>query len=195
MHGAHCYNCGYARMPMEGVGATCPRCKKDYADRPPIVSEHQSDPRPETQPAPVTHAAPSSNPRRLPGRNRTTGFTLLGYPAWFTLFMLSGTIVFVLVFVSASMRPSSAARSNPIYDASAAQFACQGFVENRLKAPSTADFAPFHKMAISGSGTGPWSVRGYVDSQNSFGAKLRSSFTCTVEFSGADAKLIELTIH
>lgn len=49
-------------------------------------------------------------------------------------------------------------------------------VAARLKAPSTADFCEMSESTISLSGD-TWTVRGYLDAQNSFGAPLRNSFT------------------
>lgn len=61
----------------------------------------------------------------------------------------------------------------------AAEVMCQQFVEDRLKAPTTADFDTAH------SGEGPtYTVTGTVDAENSFGAKVRSSFTCQVTYEG-----------
>jgi hypothetical protein len=65
--------------------------------------------------------------------------------------------------------------------------ACQHFVNERLKAPSTAKYRDWfgdQKPAATGSGDGPFTIVSTVDSQNSFGAELRSSFTCTVTRSG-----------
>lgn len=53
---------------------------------------------------------------------------------------------------------------------------CEDAVEARLKAPSTADF---HSSA-SETKPGVWRVVGAVDAQNSFGAKIRTGFYCTV---------------
>ena len=61
-----------------------------------------------------------------------------------------------------------------------AQIACEEMVRDRLKSPSTADFSD-----VSTSGFGPYIVRGSVDSQNSFGATIRSSFSCNLELSGS----------
>ena len=49
-----------------------------------------------------------------------------------------------------------------------------------LKAPATAVFPPLDTMVISGS-NGIYNVSGYVDSQNSYGAMIRSTFTYNVE--------------
>ena len=49
-----------------------------------------------------------------------------------------------------------------------------------LKAPATAVFPSFDEMVVNGS-NGHYSVSGYVDSQNSYGAVVRSSYTFNVE--------------
>ena len=118
--------------------------------------------------------------------------TIVGHPPWVVLVVCSLTFAGAWIYGSANNKESS---PKPIYDATAAQMACERFVEARLKAPATADFAPFHKQLISGNGKGPWTVIGYVDSQNSFGAMLRSNYTCTVEFSGNSTNLTSLSLY
>ena len=49
-----------------------------------------------------------------------------------------------------------------------------------LKAPSTAVFPAFDEMVVNGS-NGRYSVSGFVDSQNSYGATIRSTYTYNVE--------------
>ncbi len=49
-----------------------------------------------------------------------------------------------------------------------------------LKAPATAVFPGFDEMIVNGSG-GHYSVSGFVDSQNSYGATIRSQYTYNVE--------------
>jgi hypothetical protein len=58
---------------------------------------------------------------------------------------------------------------------------CQERVAAELKAPSTADFPGYDERSISHSGV-DWFVTSYVDAQNSFGAKLRTHYTCTASF-------------
>jgi hypothetical protein len=67
----------------------------------------------------------------------------------------------------------------------------QGFVEKVLKAPSTAsyggvfsgDFQSYEKV-VSDLGDRKYHVRAWVDSQNSFGATIRTHFTCDLHDSG-----------
>lgn len=62
-----------------------------------------------------------------------------------------------------------------------AQRVCEEqFVPARLKAPATAKFTA---VTVTHAG-GAYRVTGSVDSQNGFGALVRSSFSCTVHTSG-----------
>jgi hypothetical protein len=54
---------------------------------------------------------------------------------------------------------------------------CEEAITNRLKAPATAEFSNFTKEELDGRLT---AVRGTVDSENGFGAMIRSSFKCHV---------------
>ncbi len=49
-----------------------------------------------------------------------------------------------------------------------------------LKAPATAVFPSFGEMIVNGS-DGHYSVSGFVDSQNSYGASIRSQYTYNLE--------------
>jgi hypothetical protein len=52
--------------------------------------------------------------------------------------------------------------------------ACRSGVEARLKSPASAQYS---SLTVTRNANG-WIVTGAVDSQNSFGAMLRSTFTC-----------------
>src|SRR4051812_45415971 len=66
---------------------------------------------------------------------------------------------------------------------------CEDFVKKRLKAPSTADFSA-EEVTSDGD---MYTVQGDVDAQNSFGAQLRSHFTCAVRSEGDQWKLQSIT--
>ena len=55
------------------------------------------------------------------------------------------------------------------------------FVIKRLKAPSTADFPWYDESFVTDLGGGEFRVSAYVDAQNSFGAKIRSNYTCVLK--------------
>lgn len=67
---------------------------------------------------------------------------------------------------------------------------CEEFVKDRLKAPATAEFdtEPGTKSGKA------WVVQGVVDSENGFGAMLRSDFTCRLRYAGDDEwQLVKLS--
>ena len=49
-----------------------------------------------------------------------------------------------------------------------------------LKAPASAKFPGFDEMVVNGS-NGHYSVSGFVDSQNSYGASIRSNYTYSIQ--------------
>jgi hypothetical protein len=63
---------------------------------------------------------------------------------------------------------------------------CQDFVEDRLKAPSSADFPQLSDWTAAKTGPDQWRIRSYVDAENSFGATIRSHFVCEVRYVGND---------
>lgn len=72
-----------------------------------------------------------------------------------------------------------------------AKVMCEGFVKDRLVSPATADF-PWTDYTASCTGT-RCTVSSYVDSQNRFGAMLRTTYRCLVEETGPDRwTLLEL---
>ncbi|MCL1870998.1 MAG: hypothetical protein FWF90_11375 [Promicromonosporaceae bacterium] len=65
-----------------------------------------------------------------------------------------------------------------------ARTVCEGWVKDQLKAPATAHF-------VDGSSTGSagtYSISGSVDAENSFGALIRTDWTCTIDYSATDKK-------
>lgn len=63
---------------------------------------------------------------------------------------------------------------------STAKFCAQEQVKEMLKAPSTADFPWLDGWAIAPQGGDVYKVQSYVDAENSYGAKIRSNFSCDV---------------
>jgi hypothetical protein len=77
-------------------------------------------------------------------------------------------------------------------DAYSAQLMCeQHFVKDKLLAPASAKFSPDSETNAISYGNEVWIVTGYVDSQNAFGAMLRSPYTCTVKYVGKDTWHLE----
>ncbi len=64
---------------------------------------------------------------------------------------------------------------------SSAHFQSQWYVKKRLKCPSTAKFSWFYPEVVGYLGDGRFRVAGHVDSENSFGAKIRQNYLCVVK--------------
>lgn len=67
-----------------------------------------------------------------------------------------------------------------VADTTDAKVICQQFVQDKLKAPTTANFAPYSAQTATVVSAGTFDVQGYVDAQNSFGANLRTTYQCRV---------------
>lgn len=72
-----------------------------------------------------------------------------------------------------------------------AENVCYDAVLDELKAPSTADLV---NISAYPDGDDHWIVNGSVDAENSFGAMLRSEFTCDLEQSGDQWQIISVEI-
>lgn len=130
-----------------------------------------------TTPDPNANPNPSdTTPTPTKQTNKAGGTAIL---------IVFGLVVLCCVGVMiASMKGGDRAPNG--YDA---EIACEKFVKDRLKAPSTAKFS---NVQHTGGG-GRWTVTGAVDAQNSFGAMIRSNFTCSVRLDGDTWYLVSLT--
>lgn len=97
---------------------------------------------------------------------------------WWPYLVAIAAIVLVIGFLVTRGGPSEPTAEDLQRDAK--RVCTDDFVPKRLKAPSTAKFTG---VSVSGDGT-TYTVTGQVDSQNTFGAQVRASFTCTVRSSG-----------
>lgn len=58
----------------------------------------------------------------------------------------------------------------------------QDYVERQLKSPGSAKFCSYRDASVSySSSTDKYTISGWVDAENSFGATLRSNFTVTLK--------------
>lgn len=105
------------------------------------------------------------------------------------LWLIAALFVMVIVFgaISGGQKSKEPTKSTAFY-------MCQEFVSRQLKAPKTADFASMSDSNVSGIGNDTYSVVSYVDSQNSFGAMIRTSYRCKVKYEGDEKwRLVDLT--
>lgn len=67
-----------------------------------------------------------------------------------------------------------------------ASIVCQNLVESQLRAPATAEF-PWIPDQVILLGRHEYDITSHVDSQNGFGALLRSQYSCRIKHKGGDA--------
>lgn len=99
-------------------------------------------------------------------------------PAWLWWFLGACGVALVVMVVAIGVISFNGG-SNSV----SAEIMCEQFIEDRLRSPGTADFE--HTSTRPG-GTGEWTVTGQVDSENGFGALVRSTYRCEVEHEGGD---------
>jgi hypothetical protein len=95
-------------------------------------------------------------------------------------------VIFVCVLCSCLVFSNLTSKKDQKHDYSnMAVIQCQNFVKDRLKSPGSAEF-PFLEHTIKDLGNQTFEVVSYVDSQNSFGALLRTYYTCRIQYVGSD---------
>lgn len=106
-----------------------------------------------------------------------------GHGRLFKKIIMLVVILFVGVGVVLSIMTSGSKGSKKTakLDEWSAQVACEQAVSERLKSPSSADFSGWTR---TDNGNNTFAITGYVDAQNSFGAKVRTQFRCTVRDNG-----------
>ncbi len=71
---------------------------------------------------------------------------------------------------------------------------CEAAMTQRLRSPGTADYPFGHVANVTPVTANRYRLRSYVDSQNGFGATLRTQFVCTVEGQGDSFKVVDLSV-
>jgi hypothetical protein len=71
---------------------------------------------------------------------------------------------------------------------------CQNPVRRQLRSPSTAKF-PFisdRAVRVNHTGLGQYSVDGYLDAQNAFGATVRTRWNCQIHYTGTGWRIVRV---
>ena len=95
-----------------------------------------------------------------------------------------GTILVVIWIIGAIMGPGEP-------DEIDAFVMSRQFVEKALKFPSTAEFCSFTDARIVDLGEGRFRVSAWVDSQNGFGATVRTQYVCVLSGEDSDTWTLE----
>lgn len=152
----------------------CPECQKDVSTGA-AACPHCGRPQ-QRAAAPAAAHPPSTTPEQAKQQQAVKGCAL-GCLGILGLGLVMGVCV-------TKTGKAPAEKADPI----TAYVMCKGFVENRLKAPATAEFSGYGSSTVSRVSPNQFRVAGTVDAQNSFGAKIRNRFSCDLSYDPASDK-------
>lgn len=94
-------------------------------------------------------------------------------------------LVIWLLYAMVSCGSQESAEDKQVEMKQHAALVSRRFVEQYLKAPSTAKFPNSYDVEVTQSGD-KYIINSYVDAQNSFGAQIRSTYYCEMKYIGPD---------
>lgn len=107
--------------------------------------------------------------------------------------IIGGIIALIFVIGLFSDDNNGTGNSDPIL----AYNYAKDFIKDRLKSPSTAEFpGTFEKKNhVRDLGNGQYQISSWVDSQNGFGAKIRSRWSCKITFKNEQVHAENIVIY
>jgi len=105
--------------------------------------------------------------------------------------LLVFVLIFGFIFTSCCFSSSPSNETKRGHDEVDAWTAAQLEVKKNLVAPSTAKFPWGTKGYVTKIDDNTYKINAYVDSENSFGAMIRTNFSCTVIYLGNDKYKVE----
>ena len=99
-------------------------------------------------------------------------------------------IIFIFMIVAISSCSRGCSSDSDKFDEFDAQVVAESEVKENLKSPSTADFSPYSETTITNDGD-EWTVKGWVDAQNGFGAMIRSTYIVKFTMTGTDRYIVD----
>lgn len=133
----------------------------------------------------------SVEPAPLPNPTKTNSNSVMKNLNLMLFFLVILIVAFYLFLTSRT--PSTPKPTEDPATPIDAVIMCEQFVKDNLKAPKTADFQNIYQAESTETTPDSFTVKSYVDSENSFGAMIRTNFKCQIRFTGDDNwQLIDL---
>ncbi|MDA3779012.1 MAG: zinc ribbon domain-containing protein [Bacteroidales bacterium] len=113
--------------------------------------------------------------------------------AW-TTWLLIAAIMYVLFYIFGSGGDNNSSNKPSPSSKFSAYIYAEDFVSKKLKSPSTAEFPGVSEKDkhITSLGNDTYKIVSWVDSQNGFGATIRTGFSCTIIFEGNNVRCKDL---
>lgn len=179
-----CPECG---NNVSTQAAACPKC-----GYPIKVFTQQEDDEQEKESIPVVDLRHLEDEQRkeMPQANRRSKSGGFGKAILIFLAIIGG-----LILIGTCSGLSSGESDSFSNTESAAKVWAEHIVKQNLKSPSTAKFCNrIMEMKAESLGGAKWKVTGWVDSQNSFGATVRSDFVVKLELIKDGVRCIDIQI-
>ena len=109
--------------------------------------------------------------------------------------IIAFVLVIIILAVSHFTADPTKSRRKSEPDIHGAWAYTQLFVKDKLKSPKSADFPFGGSSGVTPLGKNRYRVVSYVDSQNSFGATIRTNFTCIIKKKNDSWELEQLQFH
>ena len=195
----HCGETMQAENASAGLVAECPECGQSLRVPKQATAKGRKKIYIRRQSASGTSTARSRTKAQYSGaaarmhRRRSSGTPMSDEAKGCLILIGLGVCAFIFVAILTS-GGSSSNPSSPAHDKAMAWVMAQSFIEQRLKAPSTAKWPWGYDDKVLDLGGGRYKVKGYVDSENGFRAMIRTRFTLDMQYTpqGWNIRLIDL---
>jgi amino acid transporter len=101
-------------------------------------------------------------------------------------------VIVVIIFFIILVSNCAGSDNNQMPLEQSSWYTCETFVERVLKSPKTADFEHYNANKVNKIGENIFEVTLYVDAENSFGALIRSTFYCKMNYDGENWTLLDI---
>lgn len=173
-----CLKCGCINSQLTGDPMeACPGCGAIYVKVARAIRQQQTE---ASATAPIQSQPADSKAEKKKAVGSTTISTGAGL-----LIIASFTTLAIVIGTDRVERDASSSTGADKGGETSAFIQCQNFVRDRLRAPVSAEF-PFLERKSWDMGNNTWVVKSHVNSQNGFGAMIRSSWHCKVQYVGGN---------